>query len=1237
MTADKSSTEASEGDAIKVFVRIRPPDSYDNDRGCQPCVSVNESKTAVIVQSKPDSKTYTFDHVADYQDTQESVFTIMGKKIIESCVTGYNGTIFAYVCEIGRPSDDVDNFQHDLRGVTPRSFEYLFNLINEKQENGSEFLLKCSFLEIYNEQIYDLMEPSTMTLHLRENMKKGVFVDRLTEISVTTALEAYEVLTSGWINRRVASTSMNRESSRSHAVFTIQIESKQPQGKGVKNLKESQLNLVDLAGSERQKDTNAVGQRLKEAGSINKSLSILGNVIMSLVDIAHGKSRHIPYRDSRLTFLLRDSLGGNAKTHIIACIHPGSKSFGETLSTLHFARRAKMIKNKAVVNEDTQGNVISLQQEIKRLKEQLAAFMNGNPTTQVMSTAATPAAPSSITDSEWRERFVRSMLFREKADQQNQILQERIEQLQDLCNKKDKCLQSSKMIVKFRDNNISRLEKIVKEKHDVQPALQQTIEDLRAEIETLKYQIEHNPKITKYAADIQHLKNELKLARSERADSQQLDNKKMEELEQLYRKLVEEQRVEENLGTQTPKLTPAATDNISKATVEKYKSQVEKLTEENEELKEKMKQAQDLWEKKEIEQQSELASVRKAHADLKFVLESYQIRTQVEQDVIKERHLQVVKTITTPKKVVKRLRSREICAPCSNSSTPTLNDTIPFEENEGIFEQSEPQAMTEEYQEGLIEEIKQLQDQNSSLNQHIMDMETETIQLRQHISKVDHQNAKLTEILERERASLSETTEKMSKLSKTFSQELEEEKIKCLTFESENRDLKVILRQTEKELEDYKTRCRSQESAVQSQAGEFEDKIGALGIEVEKLQRINEEVEEENQNLKERLMTVQETLDYRECQVQELEEAIADLQKQKQDLQIQIQENLNQSDINLKDKNKLFHELETARHELISLKENMEKRDEEQRTLTTEIQHLEKINVENQEALSTFMKKIEDKNMEISNMKDALDTQVQKGEELKGYLDEKEGRICELETRNNLLVNESESKADKISTLQEELDQAQENLHSFASEHEKVDKEVATLKKLLETKEIELAALHEEKSNLALELSSTKAEQCREVIAQQACVIEDYKEQLNLLRNSEMSVHQESQEMDRLMRHSPLAHRLICREKRIHDIDKENQSPSKKFMSPVLRLKDMEQNKNRLSSSDSLNGMENGTLSPIKRKPVLSEDIVQNDRSVRLSEDLTDDSQMDLDQAFVTAHTMQAYVSKTLKKESEDV
>jgi kinesin family protein 15 len=175
----------------------------------------------------------------------------------------------------------------------------------------------------------------------------------------------------GTKNRHVGSTAMNRESSRSHSVLTCIIESKSMSSNGVWNMKTSRFHIIDLAGSERSKNTNSVGERLKEAGMINKSLSALGNVINSLVDISEGKMRHIPYRDSKLTFILRDSLGGNSKTVIIANISPSQVNLGETQSTLEFARRAKQIKNKAVVNEDSSGTLLILKNEIKRLKKEM--------------------------------------------------------------------------------------------------------------------------------------------------------------------------------------------------------------------------------------------------------------------------------------------------------------------------------------------------------------------------------------------------------------------------------------------------------------------------------------------------------------------------------------------------------------------------------------------------------------------------------------------------------------------------------------------------------------------------------------------------------------------------------------------------------------------------------------------------------------------------------------------------
>jgi len=217
----------------------------------------------------------------------------------------------------------------------------------------------------------DLLDPSQQNLHIREDIKKGVYVEGLNEEVVNNSTDMLNLIKRGATNRHIGSTSMNKESSRSHSVLTTTIESKL-QVDGLWNVKTSRFHIIDLAGSERQKYTNTVGERLKEAGMINKSLSALGNVINSLVDISEGKSRHVHYRDSKLTFLLRDSLGGNSKTLIVANISPSSICYGETLSTLKFAQRAKLIRNKAIINEDSSGTILILKNEIKRLKMEMA-------------------------------------------------------------------------------------------------------------------------------------------------------------------------------------------------------------------------------------------------------------------------------------------------------------------------------------------------------------------------------------------------------------------------------------------------------------------------------------------------------------------------------------------------------------------------------------------------------------------------------------------------------------------------------------------------------------------------------------------------------------------------------------------------------------------------------------------------------------------------------------------------
>lgn len=266
----------------------------------------------------------------------------------------------------------------ELRGVIPNAFAHIFEFV--KASRDVEFLVRCSYLEIYNEEIRDLLAPpkSTVKCEIKEDPNKGVFIKGLTDSVVESEEGMAALLEKGLQCRTVAATQMNAESSRSHSIFTIVVEmSTKDETTGKDMLRVGKLNLVDLAGSERQKKTQATGSTLKEGSKINLSLSALGNVISALAD---GKTKHIPYRDSKLTRLLQDSLGGNTKTLMVAAIGPADYNYDESMSTLRYANRAKNIKNKPKINEDPKDAMLrEFKDEIAKLKSMLAAAANGVP------------------------------------------------------------------------------------------------------------------------------------------------------------------------------------------------------------------------------------------------------------------------------------------------------------------------------------------------------------------------------------------------------------------------------------------------------------------------------------------------------------------------------------------------------------------------------------------------------------------------------------------------------------------------------------------------------------------------------------------------------------------------------------------------------------------------------------------------------------------------------------------
>lgn len=326
----------------------------------------------VLVQKSTEDvpKRFTFDCVYNEDTKQEDIFAESAFPIIENILEGYNGTIFAYgqtgTGKTHTMAGVLDS--NELKGITPRSFETIFKSINI--DTNKQYLVRASYLEIYKEEVLDLLNKNGIQkLELKEKPGSGVYVKDLSTALIENPDKMMEIMLKGNKNRHVGQTKMNTESSRSHSIFTITVECAELGADGKSHIRVGKLNMVDLAGSEKQSKTGSEGLRLEEAIKINLSLTTLCHVISALVD---QKSSYVPYRDSKLTRLLQDSLGGNTKTVMIANIGPADYNQDETLSTLRYASRAKHIENKPRINEDPKDAMLrEFQEEINRLREQL--------------------------------------------------------------------------------------------------------------------------------------------------------------------------------------------------------------------------------------------------------------------------------------------------------------------------------------------------------------------------------------------------------------------------------------------------------------------------------------------------------------------------------------------------------------------------------------------------------------------------------------------------------------------------------------------------------------------------------------------------------------------------------------------------------------------------------------------------------------------------------------------------
>ncbi|XP_077907503.1 kinesin-like protein KIF16B isoform X9 [Ictidomys tridecemlineatus] len=386
--------------SVKVAVRVRPMNRREKDLEAKFIIQMEKSKTTITNLKIPEGgtgdsgreriKTFTYDFSFYSADTkspdyisQEMVFKTLGTDVVKSAFEGYNACVFAYGQTGSGKSYTMMGNSGDL-GLIPRICEGLFSRINETTRwDEASFRTEVSYLEIYNERVRDLLRrksSKTFNLRVREHPKEGPYVEDLSKHLVQNYGDVEELMDAGNINRTTAATGMNDVSSRSHAIFTIKFtQAKFDSEMPCETV--SKIHLVDLAGSERADATGATGVRLKEGGNINKSLVTLGNVISALADLSQDaanslvkkKQVFVPYRDSVLTWLLKDSLGGNSKTIMIATISPADVNYGETLSTLRYANRAKNIINKPTINEDANVKLIrELRAEIARLKTLLA-------------------------------------------------------------------------------------------------------------------------------------------------------------------------------------------------------------------------------------------------------------------------------------------------------------------------------------------------------------------------------------------------------------------------------------------------------------------------------------------------------------------------------------------------------------------------------------------------------------------------------------------------------------------------------------------------------------------------------------------------------------------------------------------------------------------------------------------------------------------------------------------------
>jgi len=493
-TGNQAATAAE--DSIKVICRFRPLNDTEERTGSKVIVKFPSGSDDQCVSIA--GKVYMFDKVLKPNVTQSQVYEATAKNIVKDVLSGYNGTIFAYGQTSSGKTHTMEGVINDpgLQGIIPRIVNDIFNHIYSMEEN-LEFHIKCSYFEIYLDKCRDLLDPSKVNLAVHEDKDRAVYVKGATERFVSSPEEVLEVIEEGKSNRHVAVTNMNEHSSRSHSVFLINL--KQENLENQKKLC-GKLYLVDLAGSEKIGKTGVEGMGLEEAKNINKSLSALGNVIAALAD---GNKSHIPYRDSKLTRILQESLGGNAKTTIVICASPASFNEAETKSTLDFGKRAKTIKNVVGVNEELtaeewkkryekeKAKVAVSKKQIEKLEEELKRWRAGQ--------SVSADEQLNLADIGMEESIVAPSLDKPTAvldlgtsqislEERNKLQEERERMYQMLDEKDDEIQEQSGLVEKLKEQMLEQEELISATRRDYEN-LTKEMAKMQAENESAKEEV----------------------------------------------------------------------------------------------------------------------------------------------------------------------------------------------------------------------------------------------------------------------------------------------------------------------------------------------------------------------------------------------------------------------------------------------------------------------------------------------------------------------------------------------------------------------------------------------------------------------------------------------------------------------------------------------------------------------------------------------------------------------------